>query len=428
MFISPKLIKSGIVILFGQIVIAISGLIMVRVLTEKLSPSEYGLLTLGISFSLFANQILFGPLGAGLVRFYTSAKENKEENELISSIINLVKYFLIVFFVLSVIPEVILLYLNSLRWSVLIFLGIIFSFVVGINSLLNGIFLAENSQKTLTLFQVVEPISRLLISLFLIYQYKPTAEYVLIGFLVGTLLISFFQIKKIRECYSENNANKKYKIKKWEEKIFKYGLPYAIWGLFTAAQLASDRWVLNFTQGQNEVGLYTTLYQIGYVPVTMLIGIIGQIMTPYLFEKAGDGTEVEKNKEVNKVTIEVVKVCIFITFALVFFGFLLSDVVYKIFVSEQYFSVSGYLPIIIFAAGVFASAQVASLALQSGPNSNPLILIKITCALLGILLNYVFGKYFSILGILISLSIISVFYLVWILIKVRFRNDLHINL
>ena len=61
-----RLAKEGSWILSGQISSVIGSLVLVRVLTEYLEPSEYGYLALGLTFASLVNQLVMVGLIAGI--------------------------------------------------------------------------------------------------------------------------------------------------------------------------------------------------------------------------------------------------------------------------------------------------------------------------------------------------------------------------
>jgi O-antigen/teichoic acid export membrane protein len=410
-----KHLTNGLIVLTGQMIVAVSGLVMVRVITEHLQPAEYGLLTLGITFALMANQVIFGPLGAGLTRFFAAAVESAEADAFLRAAITLTKYATFLLVSIAVVAALLLFLFGAYRWATLLWLGLMFSLVTGFYSLINGIFLAKNAQKTLTVFQSSEPLARLVFAVVLIFVFGSTAEAALFGYILGTLITFLFQVVQVKRTEPfHKTVNSEIKAK-WLEKILHYGTPYATWGVFTTINLASDRWVLKWATDQEQVGLYAVLYQIGYLPVTMAVTVLAQIITPQLYAIAGDGANNDRLIKVYSVTKKVVVICIITTIILALLGMLLHELIYDLFVSKSYASVSKYLPLMIFAAGIFASGQVASLALQSGATAAPLIPIKIGSAFIGIILNLIIGYYYGVLGIATALVITSLAYLFWIL-------------
>ena len=70
-----RLAAEGGWILGGQIASVAGALILVRVLTEYLTPAQYGELALGLTLAALVNQVVTGGLISGIARFFAPALE-----------------------------------------------------------------------------------------------------------------------------------------------------------------------------------------------------------------------------------------------------------------------------------------------------------------------------------------------------------------
>jgi O-antigen/teichoic acid export membrane protein len=387
---------------------------MVRVLTEYLSPAEYGYLTLGLTVSLISNQLIFGPLGAGVTRFFAAASDQNEVTAYLRAVTTLTKQAILLVTVLTGIGLIALVSLELTQWAVLLVIGMMFSLATGFYTLANGIFLAKNSQIELSLFQISEPISKLAIAILFIIFIGSNSTAALGGYIVGTLMIFTWQYFKLRKIPTRSATNTSAAKEKWQNSIRYYGLPYASWGLFTALHLASDRWVLNSTQGPDQVGLYATLYQLGYLPVTMLVSVFSQVITPHLYKIAGEGIDNHNQDKILLIIKRAVIASIGVTIIFATFAYIFHGLIYEWFVSEKFASVSLYMPLVVIAGGLFASGQILMLSLQSRNTSTSQIPIKIGCAVIGILLNIILGSMFGVAGMVIAQASYSIIYFGWV--------------
>ena len=71
------LVKEGSWIVIGQITSVIGLLVLVRVLTERLNPTQYGQLALGLTVAGLVNQVVMGGVTNGISRFYSVAAERQ---------------------------------------------------------------------------------------------------------------------------------------------------------------------------------------------------------------------------------------------------------------------------------------------------------------------------------------------------------------
>ena len=82
-------------ITFGQVLIVVGGLFGVRILTNYLTPSQYGELSLGLSLGVLINGVFIGPISNGAGRFFSTAKnENDSGNYFIGVLRIVIKVFL----------------------------------------------------------------------------------------------------------------------------------------------------------------------------------------------------------------------------------------------------------------------------------------------------------------------------------------------
>ena len=76
-----RLLKEGSWIAIGQIVSGLGSIILVKVLTEKLSPTPYGEMALGLTISSLMNNIVIGGINNGIARFYSIAFEKSGKSK-----------------------------------------------------------------------------------------------------------------------------------------------------------------------------------------------------------------------------------------------------------------------------------------------------------------------------------------------------------
>ncbi len=209
----------------------------------------------------------------------------------------------------------------------------------------------------------------------------------------------------------------------WAIKILTYVKPSIFWGLFSWAQLTSDRWALQIFTTTHDVGYYSVLYQLGYYPVILLTTVISQFIAPILYRQAGDISDPVRWQKTRRSTWLLVLVSLTGTVILFFLTLFFHATIFKFLVAVEYRGVSAFLPWIILSAGLFSAGQMASLLMMSGLNPKMLILPKIFTAILGLSLNFIGAYLFGLPGILLAGIIYSVVYLIWVgVLNLRFTT------
>ena len=133
------LFKEGWWIVLGQIVTVMGMLALVRVLTEYLSPDEYGQLTLGLTIAGLVNQVVMGGINNGIGRYYSISAEKGDLWGYLRASGQLLGYATIVVVIISVVLLSSLFVTNYSHWIGLAIAVLVFSILSGYNSALSGV-------------------------------------------------------------------------------------------------------------------------------------------------------------------------------------------------------------------------------------------------------------------------------------------------
>jgi O-antigen/teichoic acid export membrane protein len=389
----------------------------VRVLTSTMLPEEYGKLSLSLTYVALMTQVLFAPLCAGSTRFYIIAKENDD----LFKYVNAIKYFLLLFLsfstIITIIIFIVLLFLNQFHLFNILFFSLILATTSGINMIFTSIQLAARKRSMVAIIQGLDSWSKYLLAILFVVFWGAFTTSVIFGYILSSLLILAIQIYFLKELFFQKNYQRD---KLWEKKILIYIWPYMTWGLFTWSQISSDKWALAFYSTPKMVGLYNALYQIGYFPITIIIGFAIQLLTPIFFQRAGDGTEVKKIESVSNLTSKIVSITFLLTTIIFIISLFSHKLLFNLFFhNKEYLSVSYLLPWLILSGGIFACGQALTLEMMSKMKMLTLAIIKITTAIVGISMNILFAYLFDIRGIVFSSLLFSILYFTWIYLKTK---------
>jgi O-antigen/teichoic acid export membrane protein len=246
------------------------------------------------------------------------------------------------------------------------------------------------------------------------YIFGKNSTVVVCGYVCAVFLVTcsqLFFLKKVigsQAVYSQKNEN-------WKKQIWDFAWPLYAWGIFTWLHLASDRWALQNFASIEDVGLYAVLFQVGYSHILMLINMVMNFLGPVLYQRAGDATDLFRVISVNKIAHRLAIISLGISFFA--FGILnfSHEFIFKLFVGENYLSISYLLPGIVLAGGVFGSGQVISVNIAALKMSKERIPVKIGTAFIGVLFNVVGAKLYGIEGVVFSLVGFAFLYFLWML-------------
>lgn len=418
-------INNGFVILIGQAFSAIGGLIGLRILTEYLAPAQYGELAIGLSVVLVINQVLTGPLSAGITRFYSISLEKGEITEFFSVVIDLTRLTFMIIVLMTVLVVAIMWGIDAKEWISIVIIASLFSIVSGLNAFINSIWLAKNNQIALSVNQGLEPWFRIGGGILCIVLIGANGQIAFSGFVIGCVALLFCQIYSLnnhrillQNFYLDWRNLKRRSTSKLPREILNYSYPFALWGIVTAVHVASDRWILNYYYGNEMVGYFAVLYQIGYAPMLLLAGIFSQLFTPIFFKLASDQNASQENN-INHFSQTFIYAALIFVVLTTLISWLLSENIFRLLTADYYKAVHGYLPLFVFAGGIFGIGQIAVLKLQSQLRTLALLKIKLTVAILGMTLNILLIPIYDVAGAAVSLIIFSIAYLIWIIVDIQ---------
>lgn len=419
-----RLTLEGAWIVIGQ-ALAVSGfLIGIRLLTELLDPETYGQLALWITLATLLNQIVFAPLSHGVTRFFAPAFENGNQSAYLAGVYRLVRTasgFLLSATLVVVLGTMIA---GRLDLAAAVAATLAYAIVAGYNSTLSGVQTGARQRAIVAMHQGIEPWMRFLFAGVLIKLLGPDVPVVILGFVVGASLVLASQLNKFR-AFLVDHSPAPDPDDKWTREMVAYSWPFAVWGIFTWAQSASERWALELFVSTGDVGMSAVLFQLGYQPMSMASGMATQFLSPIFYQRAGNATSAERNAGVTKLAWRLTSMTLLLAFALSGVAFLLHQTIFSLLVAPEYARVSYLLPWVMLSGGIFAAGQTISLNLMSQLRTKQMLAAKVGTAVIGIVAAFA-GAYTSgIPGIVAASLTFSVSYLIWISMASHSRNASH---
>lgn len=421
-YLNKNSAKEFLWVAIGNTINILGLLVTIKLFTKKLPQSEYGIYYLSLTVSLFVNQIFFGPLGNAIARYLLISKSENDTSNLLSDSFSIFKkciFLLSFFYVLTIL---VLIYISGYKFIILTTSTFLFSIFTGSSSIISSLQNINRERKNVAVFQILDSIFKIIFIFIFLKIFNNDANIVSIASTSSSLILLVLQIFYIKFsnnqlCFVYNNNA----TSNWTKKLYSYSLPFSIWGIFTWAQISSDRWFLEKFSDTNSIAKYAVLYQIGFYPLTILMGYIVQTITPILFNRAGNGTDKAMIKNSTMLNLKVSIVSIFITIIGFIIIYLLQDELTALLTSSKYFEVSKYLPIMLLSGGLFATSQILSLDFLSQIKINDLMFIKIFTSILGIFFSFYLIKFNGFSGAVYSNFSFSIVYLITILFIVIIR-------
>lgn len=414
-----SLSKEFVFVGLGQGAAVLAGLIGVRLMTGYLSPQSYGEISLVLTFTTLAQQLVVGPFSGAILRFFSVAKERNELNQFFEGVNVLINWTIVGIWIIGGVFSLIALVTGFQHRIVLLLVTVLYSVLFSLNVFFDNIQNADRQRLVVAWHQGVGQWLRygLTICVFLLIGVSSTSA--LVGFTITSFLISISQIFFLRRKLNYTwmipfLSGAQAKTNRWASQLLHYSSPFMIWGLFTWAQQVSDRWALEEFQSTQFVGYYTVLYQLGYFPITLLNSILVQFLTPIFFQKAGDGMDQSRVYYTTKLTQKLVLSGLCLTIIAALGTTFLSKLIFQVLVAPEYFSVHTYLPLMVLSGGIFATAQIFAMIPLNENKPHKLIAPKIITAVIAVILNFMGAWRYGFVGVMIGGLIFAVLYFLWV--------------
>ena len=415
-----RLTKESFWIATGQLAAVLGALVGIRVLTELMSPYVYGQLALGMTVALIAGQALIGPLSAGASRFYASASEVGELKPYITGIRKLLRIITLSILLLTVVIVISAFASDYKSWIPLIIVAVIFALFTGYNNIASGIQNAARQRIIVALHSGLAPWIRILIAVCLIYLFGASSTVVISGYVIATTIILISQylfFKPVLHTAKHQPGATNNTSNIWQARIFNYSWPFATWGIFAAVHLASDRWALAMFNSQTEVGFFAVLYQLGYFPVAIFTEMLVSLISPMLFQRAGDGSSIHRINNAVKLNVKMVCIVLLATLIIFIVTVLAHKLIFSIFVAKQYQIISYLLPWVVLSAGLVSAGHVFSLTRMSSLETKGLIIPKVVTAIIGVILNVMGAYFYGLEGVVFAQLLFSMIYFGWMILQ-----------
>lgn len=371
----------------GSAVSVLGSLVLVRVLTEYLPPAEYGRLTLTLTLGVLVCQVAFTGSMPGIMRFYALAAEKGQLSAYFRGSWQMFLYGVGLALVLGG-----ALLAGMTIWSRggmtgLTLLAVIFSILASLNSTLSAIQNSARQRRVVALHGGADAWLKIIFAVVLMAWLEATAAHVVVGYTLSMLFILASQLLFMRRLIPEKSPDR-VGCAGWRQQIWHYSKPFVFFNMFTWAQASSDRWALEMLATTSDVGLYATLLQLGWAPISILTGLATTLIGPILFGRSGDAQDVARNDSVHRLSWNLTYLALLLTAIGFVFASILHAQLFELLVASKYRGVSHLLPWMVLAGGLFSASQVLGLKMLSDLKTHEMIWPKVLTSLLGILFSF----------------------------------------
>ena len=294
---SKRIQKEAAWIIIGQAGTAVAGIFGIKLLTNVLGPAEFGKLSLANTIiALISTNFLFGPLGAGIKRFWAICKSEGSLKEFYAASKQLKHRTIAISIVVSVVLTVIVFFFKGMEWATLFAVSTAAGIFGGWLGLRVAVFTAARKRPLVACLNIGNAFSRPVIAVCLVLLISVSAFWAMAGYLVAAILLvivaEYFYVNIASSTSTSiSGKNTAPNIKK---NIISFSWPFAIWGIFGWLHLSCDKWALQSFYGPEIVGAFAVVSQLAVYPLIFGSGFLSTLIVPVAYERAGDLTQYQK--------------------------------------------------------------------------------------------------------------------------------------
>jgi O-antigen/teichoic acid export membrane protein len=352
-------------VVLGQLLAFSGSFVGIKLLTNVMGPESYGQLALGMTIAGMLNLFAYGPLGSALLRFYSIYREKSQLNVYFCVLRKMHSLCAVIISGLTGLVVVLIYMWSGLEWALLVLMAALFGMASGLNSSLASIQGALRERRVVALHQGADAWLRPVLAVAAIYLVRNTGYSALIGFLLGTTLVSLsqgawtFYNAEMRGYWRDCTPSETV-VRKNLRTLYVYARPFVLWAGIATVGFYIDRWILLILYGAEKVGIYAALYQIANAPVALLAGMINQFSVPIIFERAGAMHSELQSESSTRLLYQTLMVSSLCMLAMIVGAYFLSEPLVRLVTSEAFVNQHSVLWVMVLGLSLFNIGQMLS--------------------------------------------------------------------
>jgi O-antigen/teichoic acid export membrane protein len=292
------------------------------------------------------------------------------------------------------------------------------------NGVISGIQNSARQRKTVAMHGIMDAWLKIALVILVMLIFAKSSTSVVWGYTFSIFIVTLSQLYFVNKLIKSENSIRSKVNEKWIKQILNYSWPFVLWGIFNWAQQSAGRWSLELYVNTEDVGYFSLLTQIGSSPIQILVGLIMSFLMPIVFSRAGDGSDISRNKDAWEI-LKLFGLGISLLTLIVFlFAFGFHDFIFQVLVSKKYWAVSYLLPWTVLAGGASSIALIIATQMHALKKTANLAISQIGGSMIGIIATFPLVKYFGMIGAIYSSIVYSISYLFLTIYVVRKNNHI----
>ncbi|MCF8088739.1 MAG: hypothetical protein K9L23_11865 [Desulfotignum sp.] len=368
-------------------------------MTQLVTPAEFGRFALANTLVLLIGTNVFGPVGQGVMRFWSITGERRERA--VFSILSgkIIRKLSLSIFWVGAGSAAVIFFFKDWGWSMLIFISIATGILSGWAGVRLSIFMAARERKRVALINTCAAFAKPLAGVLMVYLFVADAVLILAGYVISLCVVVIVcenQFKRLVGNEAQNCLkNKTTCNQQLKKELSAFIWPFYIWGIFGWMHQSCDRWAIQSFHGTEVVGAFFVISQLAIYPLVAGSGFLSTFFIPIAYQKAGGLISGSDFRSAARI-ISVMTGFYFIgaVSLILLYGFFHEQMVLLI-SNDQFTMYSTYLPWLTGAWALYYLGQMFAgfglLANKPGLYIKPIITSGILVTMLSFLLSSKYG-------------------------------------
>jgi O-antigen/teichoic acid export membrane protein len=400
-------------IIAGQVVSLLANFFILKILTSGLAIADYGYLILWTSTVLFLRQVLYDPISI------IAGKKSIDQNFLgvqslsgfqVIEFISRRIFFACAVILVFLVPISYLFNFGYVVFS-MILAGFIYLTANGPQGIFINIINILNKRKLAATGVMADSLIKFFsISLFFL---AGVLNLITTSALIAlSSILSYLYIKYAANGIHENQKKDKAELSIISKKLVLLSAPLFPSTFLLAVKSVGDKIFMASFIGVEELAAYNVLFQLGFVPMMLIIGVIQTYVSPGLYKQAADKDN--NFKLIGVINQQLIRIFYF-TCVCLMVSFFVGDKIFMLLVGEQYLGYYKYLPYFVVAgalAGIATILNTGVIGLFDSKKTGKIVLGSVILSIVIVVVSIVyFGFVGGIAGLILShLLSVTVFY------------------
>ncbi len=269
----------------GNIFIRSASFLLLPLYSNLISPSDFGVYSVIMSFYAVLSVFFQGGLHAALSKFYI---EKEEKTEIFSLIINFIIVWgaVLLAIVLLISPSVSLLFFEK-NYTALFRLITISLYIETITFYILHLFKTKEEASRAVIYSAAGAVINILLNVYFVYMNRAGIEGIIKAQLYSSLVTLVILVPYFKANYKFSNGQ--FIKPSFLRPLVLFSLPVLLSGLFSSLVDVADRFLINNYLGETQTGVYSFAYRIALVMNIFVISF-RTAFTPYsikLFSAGG---------------------------------------------------------------------------------------------------------------------------------------------